>query len=538
MLEVIGNNLANVNTTAFKSSRVLFSDLMYEGQRGASSGSGAVLGSINPLEIGTGSKVASVDLNFNQGNLEATGESLDAAIDGNGFFVARAGDQTYFTRAGSFSLDENGYLVDPATGYLIQRFGTLGEPDGATPAFQAPGDDRVRIPIGASIPGSETTEISLSGNLSAASTGPQAQVISSVVFTPTLGGVADATTLLNDLSSTTNAYVAGDVIRVSGQDDNGDPVVSSIAVDATTTLGDVSTAIQTLYPGATVAIVDGAIQLTANSTGPSFLSLTLSDGQSNTGISSNDAFGVDFARTVKGANASVIRGSVPVFDERGTENVLSFSLTKQTDETWTLEIELDPALGTILDGTVEGIRFGTDGSFGQITGTLQGDANVEIQFNGSQNPQTIDFSFGTPGGFDGLTEVGAEQSLSPDSDGYAPGELTTVQIDADGTISGIASNGLKFPMAQLALASFRNPDGLLAAGNSYFEGSLASGNPEIGTAISGDRGAVRSGQLEGSNVDLALEFTRLIVAQRGFSANARTITVTDEVLEELTNIIR
>jgi flagellar hook protein FlgE len=90
----------------------------------------------------------------------------------------------------------------------------------------------------------------------------------------------------------------------------------------------------------------------------------------------------------------------------------------------------------------------------------------------------------------------------------------------------------------LAIASFRNPDGLVAIGNNYFTSSLASGNPDIGTALSGSRGALRSGQLEGSNVDLALEFTRLIIAQRGFSANARTITVTDEILQELTSIIR
>jgi len=111
-------------------------------------------------------------------------------------------------------------------------------------------------------------------------------------------------------------------------------------------------------------------------------------------------------------------------------------------------------------------------------------------------------------------------------------------IDADGTLSGVASNGLKFDIAQLAIASFSNPDGLLNAGGNYYKASLASGSAEIGTALSGDRGAIRAGQLEGSNVDLALEFTKLLVAQRGFSANARTITVTDEVLEELTNIIR
>ena len=113
-----------------------------------------------------------------------------------------------------------------------------------------------------------------------------------------------------------------------------------------------------------------------------------------------------------------------------------------------------------------------------------------------------------------------------------------MQIDTLGRITGVASNGSTFTLAQLAIASFSNPDGLTLDGANFFSVSLASGEPEIGTAGAGDRGVIRSGQLEGSNVDLALEFTRLLVAQRGFSANARTITVTDEMLEELTNIIR
>ncbi|MCA9065879.1 MAG: flagellar hook-basal body complex protein, partial [Planctomycetaceae bacterium] len=140
--------------------------------------------------------------------------------------------------------------------------------------------------------------------------------------------------------------------------------------------------------------------------------------------------------------------------------------------------------------------------------------------------------------FEGLTELGADHSIVASSNGYSPGELASVQIDADGTMFGLISNGLQIPLARIMIATFRNPDGLISVGNNYYKTSLASGDPEFGGALSGDRGAVRAGQLENSNVDLALEFTRLIIAQKGFSANARTITVTDAVLEELTNIIR
>ena len=125
-----------------------------------------------------------------------------------------------------------------------------------------------------------------------------------------------------------------------------------------------------------------------------------------------------------------------------------------------------------------------------------------------------------------------------DADGFEAGSLSSVAVSADGVINGIASNGRIVPIAQLALATFSNEKGLEAAGDAYYLPSPNSGQPQIAGAQSGGRGLVTSGNLESSNVDIAFEFTRLIVAQRGFSANARTITVSDEVLEELTGIIR
>ena len=536
MLEVIGNNLANVNTTAYKTSRTLFSDLMYEGQRGASSGTGSVLGSINPLQIGTGSKVSSVDLNFTQGNLEASGESLDTAIDGNGFFVASSGSERIYTRNGAFSLDENGYLVDPTTGFLMQRFGTVGELPDAGPAFQEAGDDRINVPIGASIPGRVTTELSFAGQLGADATGPTQRLLRGIVMTE--GGVpATGTTLLNNLDSLVTPYGTGDELLLTGQQSDGTQVASTFSVDGTTTVQNLIDHITTLYPNSVVSLVGGAISLEANDTGPSSLNLRIEDEPSNTGFS-NAEFSASYNDEEPGRSATVINGSLPIFDERGAEHTLSYELEKQVDGSWTMMFDLDGTSGSVIDGEVSGIRFGSDGALSQITGTGDGDSNISVVFADSSIAQTIQIRLGTLGDVDGLSEIGTSPEISFLTDGSSPGELASVQIDADGTLSGIASNGLKFPLAQLAVASFRNPDGLNLSGSGYYTESLASGTAEIGTALSGDRGAIRSGQLEGSNVDLALEFTRLLVAQRGFSANARTITVTDEVLEELTNIIR
>lgn len=545
MLEVIGNNLANMNTTSFKSSRALFSDLMYELQRGSTSAATGILGSVNALQIGTGSRVSLVDLNFTQGNLEATGQELDVAIDGDGFFVAMSADKTYFTRAGSFSLDEDGYLVDAATGNLIKRFGTKGEPDGVNPSFQIPGDDRLLVPKGVSIPGKVSESVEVSGNFPSTSTGPQSQTLRTAAPLTSGGSAATLTTLLNDLDSNTVPYVPVDglgnpVDRLvfGGLGPSGAaPVPGSMGVSDTTTVGDVLTALQASFPGTTIGLdASGHITVRDNNTGVSSLSVTLNDGPSNIGTS--EFADHRFVQTALGKNADEFYRDVEVFDERGVGHNVNLRFEKQSDNTWIMEAMIDPAEGVVLDAYVEGIKFNTNGSFQQVAGVGTGDIDITIQFNTAPAPQTIAMNFGEPGTFDGLSEVGTKVSLSAVADGYEPGELASVQIDSDGTVYGLSSNGLMIPLGQLAIASFRNVDGLVAMGNNYYQTSLSSGEPVIGTALSGDRGAVRAGQLEGSNVDLALEFTRLIVAQRGFSANARTITVTDEVLKELTSIIR
>ncbi|MCA9176362.1 MAG: flagellar hook-basal body complex protein, partial [Planctomycetales bacterium] len=215
----------------------------------------------------------------------------------------------------------------------------------------------------------------------------------------------------------------------------------------------------------------------------------------------------------------------------------TMTFEKQSDNSWNLSASI-PSGGTLTDSVIEDIRFNDDGSLQQVAGTGLGDANFTIQFDSLATPQTIQFNFGDNNSFNGVTQVATSSSVSTTQDGYAPGVLTTISVDTTGLLQGVATNGIRFPIAQLAIASFRNPKGLLSTGNNYLQASANSGQPEIGLGNSGSRGAVTGLQLEASNVDIANEFTLMIVAQRGFSANARTITVTDEVLEELTNIIR
>ncbi|MFG0335322.1 MAG: flagellar hook-basal body complex protein [Maioricimonas sp. JB049] len=536
MLEVIGNNLANLNTVGYKSQRVLFADQLYQTLRPSSTGSAettGIVGGTNPVQIGSGSVIAQIDSNFNQGPIESTGQLLDFAIEGDGFFVVEGTQGPLYTRAGAFGIDDEGVLVDPSTGFRIQRFGTVGEPDGMNPAFQDPNDTHIMVPLGTTVPGQATSTGHLSGNLSASADLPSEQTLTSSNPFLTGGSPALGGTLLNDLDNSLMPYAPGDQLMFAGTEADGAPVSVTINVDATTTMNDLVSAIDGAFATATATLgANGKVSLQANDTGPSFLSLTIIDPSSNAGR-------VDYSSnlmvvTAEGTNAAIVRGGLEVFDNAGGAHTMGAIFTRIDNGTWSLDVELDPMQGTVIDGSVSGIRFNPDGS---LAGVLDA-PTIVVQFDGQPTPQTINLNFGSPGGFDGMTSVAADSSISSDQDGFASGVLSSVRVDASGVLEGIASNGRTFPLAQLAIASFRNPEALERAGQNFYAQSLSSGKAEIGTALELGRGAIRSGKLEQSNVDIAVEFTRLIIAQRGFSANARTITVTDEILEELNSLIR
>ncbi len=402
-LDIVGNNLANANTPAFKSQRARFADLFYQTLAPATPAT-AVVGGTNPEQLGFGTKVASIDSNFAQGVLDPTSRDLDAGIQGQGFFALSDGVRTFFSRAGSFSVDNQGTLVDPSTGFNVVRFGNIGEPTATSQGFQKTGDMRIKVPLGTGTPGTPTTAINFRGNLSA------------------------------------NAAV-------------GDTVPTA----------------------------------------------------------------------------------VQVYDAQGTGHVLSLTFTKTATNKWTLTGSIPPAEGSLTDGSVGPIEFGDNGA----PTTFNGDVVMKATFNGITAAQTITFNLGTVGAFDGVTQFGGNSSAAAvGQDGFASGALTTVNIGKDGIINGVFTNGKVIPLAQLGLAMFNNPAGLDRQGNNLYSVTTQSGEALIGPGQTAGRGSVQQGTLEGSNVDVATEFTQLIIAQRGFQVNARTITVSDQVLQELANIIR
>ena len=177
MLDVTGNNLANVNTTAYKSSRVSFAELLGQTLQPATQPTGNT-GGTNPVQFGTGVGVAAITPSMGQGNVVNTGNPLDMAIEGNGYFVVNDGERDLCTRAGTFGVDAAGYLVNSSSGYRVQRLGGTGEADG----FQIPGDGGIRVPYDVALPAQMTSEITITGNVSSDATpAAQAQVLTSAI---------------------------------------------------------------------------------------------------------------------------------------------------------------------------------------------------------------------------------------------------------------------------------------------------------------------------------------------------------------------
>ena len=301
-LDVVANNLANLNTTAYKSQRVLFSDLLYNTIQPATGPSvDGTTGGTNPKQVGFGAGVSQITNNFSQGVLTNTGEAFDFAIQGDGFFVVD-GSQQQFTRDGAFSLDQNGKLVDPATGGLVQRFGTVGDEEG----FQQVGDTSISVPLGASVSGSVTTQSGFIGNLPAGAYPPLAEVL--VTASPlTTGGVeAVAATLLNDLDISFADYTVGDSVDIVGTRVNGSSYSVNVPVGPTATVGDLVDAVNGELNVALMSIdAQGNLVITADEAGEAFLSLNLEDAAGNTGdMSFNDSGFVVETDGHAGANLS------------------------------------------------------------------------------------------------------------------------------------------------------------------------------------------------------------------------------------------
>ncbi len=539
MLDIAGNNLANVNTTAFKSSRITFSELLSETIRKASQPTSTV-GGTNPQQMGSGVGISGITPNMAQGSIVTTGNPLDLALEGEGYFVLKAGTQNVYTRAGAFAVDANSNLVDPATGYVVQRIGSTGEADG----FQIAGNSDIRVPYDVAMPANATSSVRLAGNLSSDGTldTPQTNILrSNITLTTTSGDVAVGTTTFAELAEGTFSSAE---IAVTGYDHDGaalTPATISIANTGLTTINDFLASLNTAL-GATNAVAslsNGKIVITDTDSGYSRSDIKLEFSNSGTAEVKMPAY---FEVATVGGN-EIKNVNITVYDSQGGAHALSGALVR-TDTANTWDMILTSITGEISDiemtnRRISGIEFdASTGAYMGVAGIDNPSFTVVFEYDPS-NPQTIALDLGTIGRMDGLTQfAGSSTAVARDQNGYSAGRLSTVSINNEGILIGAFSNGIKKNIATVQVALFQNTSGLEAVGNGYYTPSANSGEAVATQARNGGAGSVHGGSLEKSNADVASEFVTLIQAQNGYQANARTIKVANDILSELTNLIR
>lgn len=479
MLDLVGNNLANSNTTGFKSQRLRFSN-QFTQLLTAQSAPTEVSGGRNPVQIGLGVQVAAADTNLGQGTFENTGRKLDLAIQNSGFFVLKNGSETFYTRAGSFAVDSLNHLVDPATGAKVQRTGVIGEGTPTSPAFQALGVGDITIPKGITVPGNKTENIKFKGNLDSNAKEPISEVLT--MGQPLMEGGLGATTStrLNDLNQTTTPYVAGDQIQITGTRVDGTSVTAYYT--ATGTAGDtvgavlnvISDAFLSATPGvgATASLDSaGRIVLTANQAGHASLTLNLKSNPTDpTPLSGNTQF-TNFQLSVDGKPAESTTTAIQIYDAQFSPHNVTFNFQKVASNRWDVTASLQSGEGVITgfgkDNKVAGLTFNEDGSFLGVVGT----SVTEVM--ASHNPMT---SGGAP-----ATAATLLSNLDQHSGAAYSGSdaVRLTGLDHD----GIPVGPIDFPVAGQTVGN------LITAINSAFTGATAalnaSGVIELTAKISG-----------------------------------------------------
>ena len=438
-MDVIGNNISNVNTYGFKTSRVTFQDMLSQTLSGAAKPEENI-GGVNPKQVGLGMTIASIDRIFTQGSIQTTGNQTDLAISGDGFFMVSDGDKNFYTRAGTFSLDRDGNLVNPANGLKVQGWMAERNEEGQMALNSKGTPQDLVVPIYSKVEAKETGIVKYKCNL-----------------------------------------------------DSKKPVLPENA-------------------------------------------------------------------TPKMIASAAVTTNIDVFDNLGNPHRLTMNIWHTGVNEWTASAAVTGSNGPVtldipgLEGANQentssrmNLRFSPDGRLiaanDEVTadGINQGDifANLNYRIDGDPNVRNIRLDLGKSGLVEGITQFSSPTTTKAvEQDGYSMGYMEGFNIDNSGVITGIYSNGIKQAIGQVAMAVFTNPQGLTAVGENMFEVSNNSGVANVGQANQGGRGKIVAGSLEMSNVDLSDQFTDMIITQRGFQANSRTITTCDQMLQELINLKR
>lgn len=610
-MDVVGNNIANINTVGFKASRVNFETMLSQTLKAGSAPQGNV-GGTNPMQIGLGSQVSSIDKIMTQGSFQNTGVKTDLAIQGDGFFIVSNGNAYYYTRAGAFTLDSDGYLIQTSTGYKVQGWTAVQDPGSGKRYVDTnkPIGDLI-VSAGMTMPARKTSQVRFEGNLNS-SVGPRAFTITLVdsagnghdvriwfeKTTADFGTDPFSKTQTFTMRIDTDGDGVADVSGFLTFNEFGRVVNGGVYTPRTLEMNVQATADGSLsgsvnLPNGTYRVV--VQDLTTNNTvfdgnvGVSNGTFTITDddivaGRNYRVVFFTGEYDVTNVLTIAdGAELVVPTSGVPRFYE--ADNPSNFVEMVYTSPRYLTAVQVYDSLGNSYTVYYEFLRIGSstlngenfknawiwraytdsgepvtlldvNGGTGYLAGLIEfDDSGRPVKFLGLRDDYSISTAevrtvrFDTAHNGDGLvtitadlsgiTQFAGESTVNiPWQDGNPMGVLTSFAINERGEIIGTFSNGLTDVLGQIALALFNNPAGLLEVGNSLYLPSANSGVPKIGTPGSGGRGSLIAGALEMSNVDLAEEFTKMIVAQRGYQANARVITTADQILNELVNIKR
>ena len=550
-MDVIGNNIANVNTTAYKSSSMTFSELMSQTTQKASGANATTgVGGTNAKQIGLGVKAGAINTAITtQGSAQSTGNPFDIMITGDNFFVVNNGSENFFTRDGSFYVDGAGNLAMTSTGYNVMGWGV----DETTGNIKQDTVSALRIMSAANMtyPPEATTQANISGILDEND--------------KDVTSANGKTVNLNFFDARGYSYTAKFTFKQSGGDKTNEYSMElNKILDSTGKEIDISTLefgnrsqqkMETKVTLNTDAYMwDGKVLKTKDGT-TEVANLADIFNQDGSLITPQDDAAAQKQQKALDAIAKAYGY------EGSTDEFLNLYITSAADPKQ--QLTMQDLLGNMMAGkttdilpadgstiTMEGRYFeGTTVVFNKNTGKLEsvGGSTTNLgvnaafsQLGGNFSDITIDLSECTNYDNKGTSTIGA---TSGDLDGLGTGrrlgDMIGVSIQKDGMIYASYDNGMTKLLGQIATAAFANASGLEKEGDNLYSATLNSGEFDgIGVDITAGGGYMSTGQLEMSNVDLSSEFTEMITTQRGFQANSRIITVSYTLLEELTNLKR
>lgn len=537
-MDVIGNNIANVNTVAFKSSSVTFSDILYQTTSNASGANATTgTGGVNAKQIGLGTTAAATKVSITSaGASETTGNPFDIRLtdkNSTNFFIVNNGSENVFTRSGSFYVDGSGNLCMSSTGYTVMGW----QVDETTGEIRKDTVSALRI--------------MQEKNLTSA---PEATTQA------TIAGVLDE----NDADVKSDA---GKVMNLNFYDNLGYQYTAKFAIKATGTDGEYTVELTSILDSNNKNITEGFTQAQMKEIfGDTDTKTTIASYSSTLpgcGYTYDAANGTLKDDNAPGATITIVGGKILKNDidthktikdvfgvsEGNLKNIQDSAAAKNTDYEFK---DVPNADGThsfqiIKTSATSSLKFDTkDGKFKSIgNGT---EKSVELNLNtanlnknGNFQNITVDFSQCLNYNNSGKSTIGADAGAVDGTTGKGRklGAMTGISIDTNGRIYGTYDNGNTELLGQIAVAQFSNASGLEKVGESCYRTTLNSGEFDgIGVEISADGSSMTTGELEMSNVDLSSEFTSMITTQRGFQANSRVITTSDTLLEELVNLKR